>query len=716
MSFSGAVEPIDLTTDSAQMSFTVDGSGKVTRSYYGNKLTNPRDAEKQSNSASLAYPSVWDTKMKEAAVSITQGDGNVSLDLVYDSHQVTEPEAGQKLLVLSLKDTHYPVKIKLSVLAHQDSNVYEQWAEIINEGNEAISVDQAASGHLQLDASRYFVTTFHGTWAGESYMYEEEVKKGNVVESSSFSGTRTAQEGTPGFVISLDGAAQEDAGDVYMGALAWSGNYRLRYKHNTNNYGSGGTLFASFGADMLQSPYRLDAGKSLTLPRWIVTYSNEGKGKASRQLHQWARTSGIKAGKEERLTLLNSWEGAYFSFTEELLHGMMERASGMGVELFVLDDGWFANKYPRNNSNAGLGDWDVNIKKLPNGIAGLVNAARERNIKFGIWVEPEMVNAKSELFENHPEWVIQLPHRPNREERTQLVLDLANPAVQDYIITCMDKLLAENPDIVYVKWDCNRAVSNPGSPYLDKDHQKNLFVDYVNGYYRILKTLTDKYPKVVFQDCGSGGGRADYGAMKYHHEFWVSDNTDPYERVYMQWSVGHLFPAISMASHVTASPSHQTGRETPLKFRFDVAMSARLGFELQPQKLSEEEVEYSKKALEEYKRIRPVVQLGDLYRLRSPYESKDASLMYVNNDGGKQRAVVFAYLLDKVYNDSIAPVKLKGLKRDKSYKVTELNLDKTGERTGINGQTVGGDYLMDHGIKLRLRKPLQSAAIELTEV
>lgn len=716
MSLTTLADPINLTTDASQMSFNVESSGKVIRTYYGSKLANSDDARAQSNTRSMAYPSVWDTKMGEAAVSITQSDGKVSLDLVHDSHELTEPGDGQKLLVINMKDTHYPVRVRLSVLAHQDSNVYEQWVEIFNDGQEAVSVDQAASGHLLLDGSSYHVTSFRGTWAGESLMREEEVLKGNLLEVASFSGTRTAQEGSPAFVISPNGSAQEDSGDIYMGALAWSGNYRLRYKHNTNNYGSGGTLMATFGADMLQSPYRLDAGKSLTLPRLILTYSNEGKGKASRQIHQWARKHGIKGGDQERLTLLNSWEGAYFSFTEEMLHTMMERTAGMGIELFVLDDGWFANKYPRNNSNAGLGDWDVNTKKLPNGIEGLTKAAKDRNVKFGIWVELEMVNPKSELYEKHPEWAIQLPYREERLERGQLVLDLANPDVQQYIITCLDKLLGDNPEIVYIKWDCNRAISNPGSTYLDKDHQKNLFVDYVNGYYHVMKTITDKYPKVVFQDCGSGGGRADYGAMKYHHEFWVSDNTDPYDRIFMQWGIGHVFPAISMASHVTVSPNHQTQRETPLKFRFDVAMSARFGFELQPQKLTDAEVEFCKKGVEEYKRIRPVVQFGDLYRLRSPYESETPALMYVHNDGGKQHAVVFTYVLNKLYADSAAPVKLKGLKRDKTYSVKEINLDDKGTRTSLHDKNVGGDYLMDHGIKLRWNRTLQSSVIEVTEV
>lgn len=711
-----SAESLDLMTRDVQISFNAEKGKKLMRTYFGSRLKAPGDARFASRTASPALPVLadstarWENATGELAAAVTQADGHKSLELVYDSHEVLRPEPGRELVVFHLKDTRYPVKFRLYVQADEESNVFEQWVEILNEGTGAVTVDLAESGHLLVKADRYFVTTFRGTWGGESLMNEEEVRRGNTLSVGSDTGTRTAQEGTPGFVLSLGGPAREDEGAVYMGALAWSGNYKLNFKHSPY-----GNLFASFGVDMSFAPYRLEGGKSLTLPRCILTFSDRGKGEASRQMHRWARRGGVRGGDRERMTLLNSWEGAYFKFDEPLLHGMMERASGMGVELFVLDDGWFANKYPRNADNAGLGDWTVNEKKLPNGLSGLVKAAEERKIKFGLWVEPEMVNPKSELYEKHPDWVIGLPGREPRLERSQLVLDLTNPAVCEYLLESMDRILTENPGICYVKWDCNRKISDPGSPFLPATARNNLFVDYVNGYYGILEALTKKHPGVVFQACASGGGRADYGAMKYHHEFWVSDNTDPYERVYMQWGIGHLFPALSMASHVTASPNHQTGRETPLKFRFDVAMSARLGFELNPQNMSQKDVDFSQKALAEYKRIRPVVQMGDLYRLKSPYENRDASLMYVLNRDGKRRAVVFAYLMDKRLADVPAPIRLKGLDASRRYKVTELNRDDSGNRTSLDGQIVGGDSLMKNGIEVSWRKAPQSLVLELEE-
>lgn len=706
--FTSSADMIHLQTKDSQMSFVVEVGKKLIRQYYGRKLMEPQNAQIASTSRTLAYPTQWDRQSGDCCISVIQGDGKKSLDLVYVGHKVSHPKEGQELLEFQLKDAHYAIQVTIRILAHQNSNVYEQSVDVCNMGEAPIAITQSSSGHLELQAKDYYVSTFRGAWAGESLMSEEKIQAGNVLESSSFTGARTAQEGTPAFIISLDQPAQENIGEVYMGALAWSGNYTLRFKQDAHH-----KLLATFGADTVHDSYILEPKKTLNLPRWIVTHSVVGKGPASRQLHAWARESGIRGGDDERLTLLNSWEGAYFTFDESLLHKMMEDAAGMGVELFVLDDGWFGNKYPRNNDREGLGDWDVNCKKLPCGIDGLVKAAKNQNIKFGIWVEPEMVNPRSALYEKHPDWVIKLPNRPEREQRNQLILDMSRPEVQEYIIQFMTDLLRENPDIAYVKWDCNRNISDPGSSYQESGKQGNLYIDYVQGYYAVLDSLMKDFPHVVFQACGSGGGRADYGAMKYHHEFWASDNTDPLERIYMQWSIGHVFPAKAIASHVTASPNHQTGRVTPLKFRFDVAMTGRLGFELRPEKLMPSEIEFSKKAVNEYKRIRPVIQGGDLYRLRSPFDNADSALMYLKNEGDKQHAVVFAFLSEKRYTDKFSPLKLEGLDPLKRYVVKEINLDNKRTLTPIHEKTIGGDYLMYHGIPIAWGKALDSVVLEI---
>lgn len=705
-------DSVHLLTRSTQMSLFRDEQGHVRRAYYGPRLREPGDALEGAVEAPLLYSSLADSvtglpnASDEYGICITQADGTLSLCLECLGWEVLALDEDREEAVFYCKDPSYPVRVEIHVRSHRESDAFMQWAVIRNEGKGGIRIHRAASGQLNLRAGRYFVTSFRGTWGGESLMSEEEIQRGHELSLLSGTGTRAAQEGSPGFIISLDGPAQEDSGEVILGALAWSGNYRIWFRHSPYHY-----LFAGAGPDVAPASYLLDGGGAFETPPLILVHSGNGKGEASRRIHRWARRYGMRGGGTERLTLLNSWEGVYFTFTEKVLHGMMKRAADLGIELFVLDDGWFGNQFPRNDARAGLGDWQVNRNKLPHGLEGLVRQTEKLGIRFGLWVEPEMVNPQSELYQEHPEWVIGLPHRENRLERSQYLLDLSNPGVRRYILGVMRELLGKHPGISYVKWDCNRKISDPGSSWLDASHQGNLSMDYVRGYEIILDTLAAEFPDVVFQACSSGGGRADYGTMRRHHEFWTSDNTDACERVFMQWGIGHLFPAISMASHVTASPNHQTGRATPLKFRFDVAMSGRLGFELQPCDMTEEDMAFSRRALAEYKRIRPVVQFGDLYRLSSPYESRVASLMYVH----EKRAVVFAWLMDKWLADSPPPLRLKGLDPAARYLVREINMDENGPVTGAHERVFGGDFLMNAGIRIPWKKVFQSVCMEVVE-
>jgi len=634
--------------------FRVEGE-KLYRPYLGPSLGKLGDV---GGPGVFAYPTQWDLPYGENAVSVIQADGRISLDLRYKGREVNEIDANRIEVVFTLADPVYPVEVELHVLVSKAENVVEEWAVVRNLGDEEITVEHAASGFLAFDAERYFLSTFTGAWAAESLLHEEELRNGSK-EIQSFTGTRTSQPGQPAFILALDHPAEEERGVVVMGALAWSGNWRMRFSVDAWK-----RLEAQIGYHPRLSRYRLEKGETLETPRLILTVTDSGKGQATRNLHRWARAYGIRGGHEERRILLNSWEGAYFTFDDALIKRMISDAAKTGIELFVLDDGWFGCKHPRDHDRAGLGDWMINTNKLKGGIQGLIDHAKEEGIDFGIWVEPEMVNPKSELYEAHPDWVIELPNRENRLQRTQLGLDLSNPEVQNYIFGVLDELLGKHPGISYVKWDCNRAISDPGSNFLSAARQEHLWIDYVHGYYKVLERITKKYPHVTFEACGSGGGRADYGAMRYHHEFWTSDNTDARERVLMQWSINHIFPAIASAAHVTESPNHQTSRPTPIKYRFDVAMTGCLGFELRPERIPSAELEFSKRALVIYKRIRPVVQFGDLYRLRSPFETDMASLMYVLRENGKPlRAVFFAFTTSKSYIDPHGPVRLRGLNR-----------------------------------------------------
>ncbi len=713
MSASSSKNAVHLLTNFTQMSFFIDEAGKTRRAYLGPKLHTPDDALTDAHAAPLLYPTLadsiatWQNATDEYAIAVTQADGMLSLELTYESHQLINLDDDRQEVVFHLHDPAYPVRVDVHARAHRESGVIMQWAVIHNVGAHPLKLHRADSAHIRLKAERYFITGFRGSWGGESRISQAELALGHELSLSSGTGTRAAQEGSPAFIIAADGPAREDEGEVILGALGWSGSYDLRFRHSPYHY-----LHAGTGINLNPAPYVLDGAESFTTPPLIMAHGMNGKGEVSRRMHRWARRYGLRDGDKERLTLLNSWEGVYFTFTEEALHGMMQRAAELGVELFVLDDGWFGRRFPRNHDRAGLGDWMVNTEKLPNGIGGLTRKAAELGIKFGIWIEPEMVNPQSELFLAHPEWVIGLPHRDNKVERHQYLLDLGNPQVQAYILGVMRDLLGNNPGISYIKWDCNRKISDPGCSHLDAEHQGNLTVNYVRGYHAVLDTLTAEFPNVVFQACSSGGGRTDYATMSRHHEFWTSDNTDAVERVYMQWGIGHVFPAIAMAAHVTASPNHQTGRATPLKFRFDVAMSGRLGFELQPCHMTEADLEFSKRALAEYKRIRPIVQFGDLYRLSSPYESRVAALMYTH----EKRAVVFAWLMERWRTDAAPNLRLKGLNPTARYLLRELNIDEAGIVTNTHEQIRGGDYLMNVGIRMNWKNPLQSVCLELSEV
>ena len=446
------------------------------------------------------------------------------------------------------------------------------------------------------------------------------------------------------------------------------------------------------------------------------TYSDRGIGGASRNFHRWARNGMVHGGDKLRDILLNSWEGVYLDVNEADMVQMMEDIAQMGGELFVMDDGWFGDKYPRAKDNTSLGDWVVDKNKLPQGINYLIEKAHENGIKFGIWIEPEATNSVSELMEQHPDWALQVDGRQARYGRggTQMLLDMANPKVQDFVFDIVDNLLTQYPDIAYIKWDANVELFNYGSTYLARDEQSHLYIDYHKGLERVLQRIRAKYPDVVLQACGGGGGRANYGVMPYFDEFWVSDNTDALQRIYMQWGASYFYPAISMAQHVSASPNHQTGRSIPLKFRFDVAMTGRLGMELQPKDMSAEELDFSRRAIADYKVIRPIVQLGNQYRLVSPYDKKGvASLMYVNDDASQ--AVFFAYKIEHFTNMNVQRVRMDGLDADKTYKITELNVPAGERPCHLDGKVFTGRMLMNTGVELALNREYASRVLMLVE-
>jgi alpha-galactosidase len=499
-------------------------------------------------------------------------------------------------------------------------------------------------------------------------------------------------------MVSLNKPATEDEGSVLYGALEWSGNFKIDLELDNQD-----NLRIIAGINNHASPYTLKPGEVLTTPAFLSVLSHKGKGEASRQLHAWARNYKLLDGKGTRLTLLNNWESTYFDFNETKLKALLKDTKELGVDMFLLDDGWFANKYPRNGDHAGLGDWQENKSKLPNGIASLVSEAQADGVRFGIWVEPEMVNPKSELYEKHPDWVVKQPKRPEYYFRNQLVLDLTNPQVQDFVFNVIDNLFTKNPNLAYIKWDCNAVIYNAYSAHLT--NQSHFYIQYVQGLYSVLQRIRKKYPTVPMMLCSGGGGRVDYAALQYFTEFWPSDNTDPLERIFMQWEYSYFYPAISSSNHVT-----DWGKQ-PLKYRTDVAMMGKLGFDIVVSKLNAGDLEFCRNAIKNYNGFKYEILQGDQYRLQDPRDNPVAAILYLNPD--KKTGIVFNYLVNNRYDaGSERPIRMKGLDPQKRYRLTELNL-YPGTSSTIADRSYTGEFLMTVGYNPDVKASRSSVVLQV---
>ncbi len=690
---------IPVSTQNTDLIFKVGNDHRLYQVYYGPKLVQTPDSKTFPRPAHLAYVTSGTDNLFEPAIRITHSDGNPSLELNYVNHQTEKSDENVTITRIRLKDPQYPVEVILHFKAFARENVMEQWVEIIHQEKNPVTVYNYASSLLHFDAPQYWLTQFHGDWAEEMKMQENELSSGIKILDSKL-GTRAHMYQTPVFFLSLNEKSGENSGELVAGTLGWSGNFRFLFEVDEKN-----SLRVISGINPYASEYLLQPGKSFVTPPFIFTYSAQGKGYASRNLHRWAINYGIMDGKESRLTLLNNWETTYFDFNEEKLTALLDDTKKMGLDLFLLDDGWFANKYPRNNDRAGLGDWQENKTKLPNGVGYLVKEAEKRAVKFGIWIEPEMVNPKSELYETHPDWVLKLPNRPEHYYRNQLVLDLTNPEVQDFVYDLVDGMLTRFPGLAFFKWDCNRMMTNTYSVYL-KDRQSHVYIDYVNGLYRVLDRLRQKYRHVPMMLCSGGGGRVDYGAMRYFTEFWASDDTDPVERIYIQWGYSYFFPALSVCNHVTS-----WGKQS-VKFRTDVAMMGKMGFDIQVNEFNEKELAFCQEAVKNYKRLSEVIWRGDLYRLISPYKENRAVLMYVSPD--KDKALLFSYTMNMRYGENFNNVRLQGLDAARTYAVQEINQFPGTMSLYPTKRLYTGDYLMNVGLNVTSFQPLTSSVIEIT--
>lgn len=687
---------IPIETKNTSMVLLVAENGEVQFFSYGPKYSNPEQvlAYKSYRRASYsmdaqAYPARGGKLLVKPALAVEYASGEINTELRYVNHTSTTVKDGLQRTIVETADAKTGLQVNLVYDAYINEDVIMNHSEITNPTKKPVELQSYYSSSINIKAGKYLLTHFNGAWARE-FQVEHELLTHGTKTISTTTGVRTTHNENPSFLLSLDTETfSERDGNVIAGALCWSGNYSLDFQMDET-----GRVSVLAGPNPDGGSYTLAKNSTLQTPDMAYTFSTRGAGQATRNLHDWARNWQLYDSSMMCPTLLNNWEGTYFKFNEEILKGIIDNVKAMGLEMFVLDDGWFGGTdYPRNSDNQGLGDWQIDPVKLPNGVQAVAEYAHSKGLKFGIWIEPEMVNPGSHLAQDHPDWIVGEKGRVNPLQRNQYILDLTNPKVQDFVFNVFDETMQLAPGIDYIKWDANRHVDNMGSAYLGKE-QSNFWFDYTQGLYSVYRRLRAKYPNVLLQSCSSGGGRIDFGALHWCNEAWTSDNTEALTRVFIQYGTNMIYPSIILGSHVSAVPNHQTGNITPLKFRFDIASACRLGMEIQPNTMTDEEKAYATRAIESFKSFRDIVYYGDLYRLASPYDGEFYSILYVSKD--KKRAVMFNYCIRYQSRTRKAQFVLDGLDPGMNYKVKELNVDRS--CWWGNGKTFSGDFLCSFGI------------------
>ena len=645
------------------------------------------------------YPPYGNGVLTEPALQATHADGNTSTELHYTGHRTEDLGEGVSQTIISLKDPAYPFSVDLYIKCYGDNSMMELWNTVSHNEKGKVVLYRFASAAPVVKAKEYWLTQFMGNYKREATLSEERLSEWVKILDSKL-GVRAHQMRIPSFMLSLNTPADENKGEVLAASLRWSGSFQFAFDMDWNK-----NLRLLTGMNPLGSQYYLERGGTFTTPAILFAYSKKGKGEASRRYHRWAMKYTIRDAHKERPVLLNNWEATHCDFNEERLKELFNGARQVGAELFLLDDGWFGNSpYSRDDDKHGLGDWEPSTKKLPRGLSYIAKEALKRKVGFGIWLEPEMVNPQSELYRKHPDWIITQPKREPILGRHQEILDLTRPEVQAYEWEIIDKTLRPNPDITYVKWDCNRYVTQPGSGYLQPAEQSHLWIDYNWALYRLMNRFSKEFPNVMAMLCAGGSGRVDYGALPYFHSFWPSDNTDPLGRIKIQWGFSHFFPASTISAHVTRMGKRH------LKLAIDVALSGAFCIDLALDKATAEERAQIADVVKLYKEsIRPLVMQGELYRLVSPYEHPLASLSYVSAD--KQNAVVYLY---QTKDGNVPRVVLGGLDADKRYLVEEVGLPKGAvSRFSASGRTFTGAELMNTGLSNPLNTQFESAVILL---
>jgi len=605
-----------------------------------------------------------------------------------------------------LKDIKRPLYVILHYDIDAESGILERSATIENRGTEPVTVEQAAAAAWALPPSHYTLNYLTGRWAGEWTLTQEPMHPGaRVIESRRGS---TGHQANPWFAIQA-GESNEDHGDVWFGALGWSGSWRITVEQDQLD-----EVRVTGGFNPFDFGYVLHAGQSLETPVFYGGYSPDGLGGASRLLHHFElahilpRTASTASQPlpRPRPVIYNSWEATEMNVAEAGQEALAEKAAALGIDRFVMDDGWFGQ---RKTDHAGLGDWYVNQEKFPHGLKPLIDKVHSLSMDFGLWVEPEMVNPDSDLYRKHPDWVLNFPGRPRSEQRTQLVLNLARPDVRAYVLGFLDKLLAEN-DIAFLKWDYNRNWSEPGWDQLPATEQKKVYVEFTRNLYAILGELRKRHPKVEIESCSGGGGRVDLGILHFTDEVWPSDNTDPFDRLTMQDGFSYAYTPQVMMAWVTDSPHWLNHRTTSLSYRMLSSMQGSLGIGANIAKWSDEETATAKRLIAAYHEVQPTIVQGNLYRLISPRDGSEFSATQTVRPD-KSQSVVFAFIHSTQKGRTFPTLKLKGLDPAAEYTFSSI---EGNARAGTPAQASGA-WWMNHGLDMDtdFRGDFQAAAFRL---
>jgi alpha-galactosidase len=695
-----------LTTTANSYAMGVDSNGELQHLYWGAPLWRADDVPTAAPRREISsfdppsmlereeFPAWGGTRYYEPALKLTRADGNRDVVLRYQSHALRG-----NTLDITLKDIRDDIQVVLHYRVYPENGILERSATIANKTAKPLNLESAQSATFNLPAGEgYQLTYLTGRWAAETQVNHEAIHQGmKVLESRK---GHTSHNINPWFAID-SGSATEEHGSVWFGALAWSGNWRITVEQTPYQQ-----VRVTGGLNTFDFAYPLKPGESLDTPAFYAGYSANGFGAASRLLHRFEREQIAPGGLSSRVrpVLYNSWEATTFNVNEAGQKQLADTAAKLGVELFVMDDGWFGK---RNNDRAGLGDWTVNPQKFPQGLKGLIDHVNSLGMDFGLWVEPEMVNPDSDLYRAHPDWVIHFPDRPRSELRNQMVLNLARPDVKEYIFTFLDKLATEN-NVKYFKWDMNRPLSEPGWEDQPVADQRKLWIDYVRNLYDILDRLRAKHPKLEIESCSGGGGRIDLGILRRVEEVWASDNTEAFDRLRIQEGFTQAYAPKFMSAWVTDVPN-MNRRSTPLQYRFLVAMQGALGIGSNLNKFSTEDTATATKLIAAYKRIRNTVQLGDLYRLLSPRTNDVTANQYVAADG--RQSVVFAFRHSQEYNTAAPTLRLQGLDPKATYKLESIDNKLVDRQPQLSGA-----YLMQAGLNVNLRGDFDSTAVILEKV